>query len=99
MTMLTSRLLAAQRAGQKHPGASLLSRLAKPAKPSAVVKRSVSGNDKIARAKKSMAMDVNGSKGQGRQQVKDKPKEAPKAKTVQELDEDMRAYERTRRFA
>jgi hypothetical protein len=96
-TRLIGSLLAKQKANLKasgSPGAGLLSRLNKTkAKPKAST-----GKEKTARAKKSMAMDVD-------KPVKPKPaakaaaKEKPKPKTQEELDEEMRAYERARRFA
>jgi hypothetical protein len=84
-------LLAKQKANLKaagSPGSGLLSRLNVP---KTKAKRVSTGNDKTARAKKSMAMDVD----------KEKPtkKEKLRPKTQEELDEEMRAYERARRFA
>jgi hypothetical protein len=92
-----------------NPGEALLSRLAKPAKGSPAAKKAAAtvagkkagakGADKVSRAKKAaakpQAMDVDKA-------PKPKPKEAaPKAqpKTQADLDEEMKAYERQRRFA
>lgn len=61
-------------------------------------KAGAKGADKLSRAKKAAAkpaaMDVDRA-------PKPKPKEAPKAKpkTQSDLDEEMKAYERQRRFA
>lgn len=102
---LTRRLIEKQRAAVKkakgNPGDALLSRLAK-SKPSApTAKKSAGGSnrpgkpaakatgrDKVARAKKETKMEV------------DKPAPAAaKPKTQAQLDEEMKAYERARRFA
>ncbi|GMK59276.1 hypothetical protein CspeluHIS016_0702910 [Cutaneotrichosporon spelunceum] len=93
-----------------HPGELLLSRLNKPAKGSPAAKNAAAtmqskkagakGADKLSRAKKVAnkpgAMDVDRAP-----KHKSKAKEAPKAKpkTQEDLDEEMKAYERQRRFA
>ncbi|KAK4687803.1 hypothetical protein P7C73_g2310, partial [Tremellales sp. Uapishka_1] len=90
------RQLAIMAAQKAHgPGSSLLSRLAK-SSPQAKTKtkpkhKGSTGDDKVARAKKSSstAMEVD------KKVVEPKKK----VKTQAELDEEMRAYERARRFA
>ncbi|KLT41520.1 hypothetical protein CC85DRAFT_120131 [Cutaneotrichosporon oleaginosum] len=91
---------------KSNPGEVLLLRLAKPAKGSPAAKKAAAhvqskkagakGADKVSRAKKAAAkpaaMDVDKA-------PKPKPQEKPKPKTQTELDEEMKAYERQRRFA
>ena len=90
-------LLAQQKANLKlsasQPGKSLLNRLARPNKPSTPLNKSVAGGDKVNRAK---ARAVSGQKMDVDRPA---PKEKFKAKTQEELDEEMRAYEMQRRFA
>lgn len=95
VSVADGRLLAQQKANLKQSsasGKSLLNRLARPSKPSTPPQKNIGGVDKVQRAKARAAssqMDV------------DRPiaKEKFRAKTQEELDEEMRAYERQRRFA
>lgn len=104
------RLLAQQKANikGKAPGASLLGRIARPTNnspshPAAKTKpqsvRLSSGTDKVGRAKGKA--NGNGSRMEVDQEVKGgaKGKERPKVKTEAELNEEMRLWERERRFA
>lgn len=108
------RLLEKQRKAlaKAHPGEALLSRLAKSPKSSPVAKGKAAaavkgkkagakGADKVSRAKKSNAMDVDsGPKQKPKAKQEPKPQQQkPKPKTQAELDEEMKAYERQRRFA
>jgi hypothetical protein len=102
---LMSRLLAQQKANLKlsasQPGKSLLNRLNKPANKPASTGKGTPPNskakaptsDKVARAK---AKQNSSNKMEVDQPVR---KEKPAPKTQAELDEEMRAYERQRRFA
>lgn len=94
-----------------HPGEALLSRLAKSPKGSPVTKSKAAaavqskkagakGTDKVSRAKKSNAMEVDKPKPKPKQDkaAQQQPVKA-KPKTQAELDEEMKAYERQRRFA
>lgn len=115
--MTNPRLIEKQRKAlaKAHPGEALLSRLAKSPKGSPVTKGKAAlavkskkagakGADKVSRAKKSAAMDVDRTpKSKPKQEAKPQPpkQEALKAKpkTQAQLDEEMKAYERARRFA
>lgn len=96
------RLLAKQRANLKNgrPGDALLSRLGRPTTAAAKSKgnKAVSGDAKVGRAKARAgkdAMDVDVDI-----KVSSAPKkEKPKAKTQADLDAEMAAWERGRRFA
>lgn len=87
-----------------HPGKALLSRLNKPTSSPAHLNNSKSSgrskgtptNDKVSRAK----AQANNNKMEVDQPLKKgKEKEKPVIKSQADLDEEMRAYDRQRRFA
>ena len=112
--LLTNSLLARQKANMSKPGNQLLGRMAKPHATSSAVKGKAgkagkaAAPQKVARAKQNAnknSMDIDpplakaaGGAGNGKAPGAQAAAK-PKAKTQEQLDEEMKAWERQRRFA
>lgn len=109
--LLTGSLLARQKANMSKPGNQLLGRMAKPHTTSSAAKGKAgkaAAPQKVARAKQNAnknAMDIDpplakAAGGAANGKAPTAPAAAkPKAKTQEQLDEEMKAWERQRRFA